>query len=72
MLLGEDDLQDLISAVTSLAGRWKDLGVSLGVRSSDLDTIRSNNLHSSSDCLREMLSQWLKQSYNVCTTDNVH
>ena len=69
MLAGEDDLQDGISAVTDLTGRWKDLGVSLGVRAGDLDTILSNNPHSSSDCLREMLLQWLKQSYKVCTTD---
>ena len=69
MLAGEDDLRDVISAVTDLTGRWKDLGVSLGVRAGDLDTILSDNPHSSSDCLREMLLQWLKQSYNVCTTD---
>ena len=69
MLAGEDDLRDVISAVTDLTGRWKDLGISLGLRPSDLDTILSNNPHSSSDCLREMLLQWLKQSYHVCTTD---
>ena len=69
MLAGEDDLRDVISAVTDLTGRWKDLGISLGVRPSDLDTILSNNPHSSSNCLRDMLLQWLKQSYNVCTTD---
>ena len=69
MLAGEDDLRDVISAVTDLTGRWKGLGVSLGVRSSDLKTILSDNPHSSSDCLREMLIQWLKQSYNVCTID---
>jgi len=68
MLAGEDDLQDVISAVIDLTGRWKDLGISLGVRSSDLDTILSNNPHSSSNCLREMLLQWLKQSYNVRIT----
>jgi len=67
-VLGEDDLQDVISAVTDLTGRWKDLGISLGVRPSDLETILSNNPHSSSNCLREMLLQWLKQSYNVRTT----
>ena len=69
MLAGEDDLRDAISAVTDLTGRWKDLGISLGLRPSDFDTILSNNPHSSSNCLREMLLQWLKQSYNVCNTD---
>ena len=68
LLAVEDDLRDVRSAVADLAGRWKDLGVSLGVRPSDLDTILSNNPHSSSDCLREMLTLWLRQSYNVRTT----
>ena len=68
LLADEDDLRDMISEVTSLAGRWKDLGISLGVRAGDLDTILANNPHSSNDCLREFLSLWLRQSYNVCTT----
>ena len=68
LLADEDDLRDMISAVTSLAGRWKDLGISLGVRASDLDTILANNPHSSNNCLREVLSLWLRQGYNVCTT----
>ena len=63
-----DDLQIVRSAVTSLAGRWKDLGFSLGMRAGDLDTILSANAGSPSDCLREMLLQWLRQSYNVCNT----
>ena len=53
--------------MASLAGRWKDLGISLGVHISDLDGIASANSHSPSDCLREMLTKWLKQSYNVRT-----
>ena len=58
----------MISAVTSLAGRWKDLGISLGVRAGNLDTILANNPNSSSDRLREVLALWLRQSYNVCVT----
>ena len=65
---GEDDLRDVLSAVRNLAARWKNLGTSLGLSPSDLDTILSANPHSPSDCLREMLLQWLEQSYNVCTT----
>ena len=65
LLAGEDDLPIVRSAVTSLAGRWKDLGISLGVHAGDLDA--TANAGSASDCLREMLLQWLRQSYNVCT-----
>ena len=68
LLAGEDDLPIVRSAVTSLAGRWKDLGFSLGMCAGDLDTILSANAGSPSDCHREMLLQWLRQSYNVCTT----
>ena len=65
ILTGEDDLQEVRSAVADLAGKWKDLGISLGVRFSDLDAI---HFLSPSECLREMLAMWLKQSYNVRTT----
>ena len=69
---GVDDIHEVRSAVEGLAGRWKYLGDCLRVRSNDLDTIQSNNPHSSTDCLREMLLKWLKQSYNVCTMLILH
>ena len=65
VLAGEDDLRDVKSAVADLAGRWKDLGISLGLCVGDLNTILSANPHSPSNCLSEMLLQWLTQSYNV-------
>ena len=61
LLVDEDDLRDVKSAVADLAGRWKNLGISLGIRSSKLDTINSD------DGLREMLALWLRQNYNVRT-----
>ena len=39
LLADEDDLHDVRSAVVDLAGRWWDLGDSLGIRSGDLDAI---------------------------------
>ena len=68
LFTGEDDLWDVRSAVADLAGSWKDLGISLGVHLSELNAIHSANSHSPSDCLRETLALWLKQSYNVSTT----
>ena len=64
LLIDEDDLRDVNSAVADLTGRWKNLGISLGIRSSKLATI---DLTTADDCLREMLSLWLRQSYNVRT-----
>ena len=66
ILSGGDDLQDVRLAVADLVARWKDLGISLGI--SDLDAILSANPQSPSDCLREMLTLWLKQNYNVRTS----
>ena len=68
VLADEDDLRDVRLAVADLAARWKDLGISLGIRLSDLDAIFSTNPHSASDCLRETLTIWLRQSYNVGTS----
>ena len=65
LLAGDGDLRDVRSAVDNLAGRWQDLGISLGLDPGDLDAILSDNPHSSSDCLRETLKLWLRQSYEV-------
>ena len=65
LLADEDDLHDVRSAVVDLAGRWRDLGDSLGIRSGDLDAILSSSAHSPSDCLRKVLTQWLRQNYKV-------
>lgn len=65
LLAGEEDLRDVRSAVADLAAYWKDLGISLGVRPADLETILKTNSHCLSDCLRDMLFQWLTQAYNV-------
>ena len=68
LLADEDDLRDVISAVTNLAGRWQHLGIALRLRSCDLDAILSASAHSPSDCLIKALTLWLKQNYNVCIT----
>ena len=65
---GDDDFQDVRLEVANLVAKWKDLGTSLGVRQSDLDTILSTNPHSLNDCLRETLLLWLRQSYDVSAT----
>ena len=72
LLTDEDDLRDVRSAVADLAGEWMNLGISLGMRKSDLDPILSANSKSPSDCLRDMLTVWLRKGYNVRTTFIFH
>ena len=68
LLADDDDLHDVISAVTGLDGRWQHLGSSLRLRPGDLEPMLSASAHSPSDCLRKVLTLWLRQSYNVCIT----
>ena len=65
LFTGEDDLWEVRSAVADLAGSWKDLGICLGIRLSDLNAIPFS---SPIECLREMLAMWLRQSYSVRKT----
>ena len=65
LLADEDDFLDVKSAVADLAGRWRDLGDSLRIRCGDLDAILSSSAHSPGDCLREVLTLWLRQNYKV-------
>ena len=53
--------------MADLAARWKDLGISLGIRLSELNATLSTHPYSPSDCLRETLVIWLKQNYDVRT-----
>jgi len=67
LLAGINDLQDVMSAVADLARKWWMFGITLGLRAADLDFIQSTKSHSISRCLRDMLSLWLRQQYDVHT-----
>ena len=66
-LAGVDYLQDVMLAVADLAKKWRVLGITLGIRAADLDFIQSTKPHSFNHCLRDMLSLWLRQQYDVRT-----
>ena len=67
LLVDENDLGAVKTAVAGLAGQWHDFGLALGIRNCDLESIRSSSNPTASDRLREMLAQWLKQNYDVST-----
>ena len=62
----EDDFRDVRKEVIDMAARWQDLGSSLGIRMSDIETIRAAHA-SPTTCLLDMLVLWLRQSYKVCS-----
>ena len=54
------------SALLPIAAKWKDVGMALRLRPSDLDSIETSP-HSTSPvkCLSEMLTHWLRKNFNV-------
>ena len=67
LLAGVSFLQDVKLAVADLAKKWQMLGITLGIRAADLDFIQSAKPPSFDRYLRDMLSLWLRQQYDVRT-----
>lgn len=57
----EKDLHTMYSDLLNVATKWYDLGLALGLLSSELDEIRQGSF-TSGECLREMLKRWLLKS----------
>ncbi len=73
-LLSLRDLAHLCSVLRSVAVRWVDLGLQVGVSMDDLDVIRSNPLvlhEGIRGFLREMLRQWLQEAKRPTLEDIV-
>ena len=58
----EDDLADIIRELTDVAVKWRNIGIQLGIRDSQLEAIQGDN---PVDYLRQMLSTWLRKNYSV-------
>lgn len=58
---GKPKLKDAFKILLPLAARWKTIGTLLGVSNFVLDKVRSDE-EGADDYLREMLSEWLKQT----------
>ena len=56
-------IEELIEA--GMAVRWRYIGLALGLRGHQLDLIHKDNSTSNEDCLTDMASEWLKQTYDV-------
>ena len=62
--IGEDDLFDTIQSLASVAANWRDIGIFLRIRLSQLETIQVQG-YTPMGCMREMLITWLRRNYNV-------
>ena len=60
----EDDLIDTIKALTGVAANWRDIGIFLRIRPSQLETIQVQG-YTPMESMREMLITWLQRNYNV-------
>ena len=52
------------TAVLNVIPRWKDVGGALGVRENQIQIIAVTHSHSPEDCMRGVVSKWLKRSHN--------
>ena len=52
---------DAFEKLLSLAAHWRNIGVLLGIKNDDLHAINLNEKEDD-NCLREMLSLWLKNT----------
>ena len=62
---GMDDFVDVMEEVIEVASRWLFIGLALRLKSSELDTISSNNHDDPQKCLKDMLVTWLQQCYDT-------
>ena len=53
-------LKKALKELFPVAAKWNNLGIMLGIDKSELDMITKETLSNPHDCLREMLSIWLK------------
>ena len=58
--LEEDDWHDTAQALISIASKWYQLGVLMGIGGPALDTIKASYSNMPHDCLNSMLAEWLR------------
>ena len=60
-----DDWNDAVIECSSLAAKWEELSLYLGLSTAYIDTIKHKYSKDYSGCLREAMDLWIKQSYNT-------
>ncbi len=65
----EDDLADVLDALSGLETEWRRIGTNLRLRNSALDTIEANNSGVQSR-LHSAMTEWLRLNYNDGNKDS--
>ncbi len=60
----EDDLADVLDALSDLAAEWRRIATKLQLREGAMNTIDANNRITES-CLHCAITEWLKLNYNT-------
>ena len=68
--LSENDLRVLLEELNNISAKWNNLGLQLGVSVGTLNAIKKD-CNSTSDCLRETLTAWLKTCPSSPTWKNI-
>ena len=56
---------EVMDAVHNVASRWKSLGAALRLPRPVLDRIQKEHRDDPRDCLEDVVTEWLNQSYNT-------
>lgn len=54
------NLPNLLKELLPLASEWQNIGIFLGIPEGELKVIKGDNYNKAKDCLREMISMWLR------------
>ena len=60
--MGTGDLREVQDFFWEFRAEWKTIGVELGIDIATLDSIEKSNVRVVEDCLREMLTRWLRRA----------
>ena len=60
-----DDLFDVKRELISVAGNWKNIGIALRLKRTQLDYIQTVNDGNPNACLTSVVIEWLNRKYNV-------
>ena len=66
----EDDLADVLDALSGLEREWRRIGTNLRLRNSALDTIEANN-NRVQNRLHSAMTEWLRLNYNYEKKDSL-